>query len=62
MNFKEKQIKSYLDDLLIELEVSKNKIIIEKIVDTFNYYKNEYPNLIKEYQEKGNEILKQLKK
>jgi len=57
----EKEVKKYLDDLLVELEIfgkeeKKRNTINKQIIETVNFYKDTYPKLIIDYKEKGNKF------
>ena len=59
----ERIVRKYLDDLLVELEVTKgNEIVKKKFLDTINYYGKQYNLIIEEYKNKANEILEQINK
>ncbi len=56
----EKQVKRYLDDLLVELNVKEFlKETLNKFINTANKYWNSYD--LSEYQEKANLLLKKYK-
>jgi hypothetical protein len=61
---KESEVRTHLDNLLVELEVfcdegEVRRGLINRIISIANFYYKDYPNLMTEYKDRGNSIIKQ---
>ena len=56
----QEKVEKYLENLLIKLEVTGSKDIIEDITKTVNYYQDAYHFDLKKYAKTGNRILEEI--
>ena len=56
----QKKVERYLDDLLVTLESTGNKDVMEDIIKTVNYYQDTYHFDVKKYASVGNRIIEEI--